>query len=123
MASARRFQNHAQHRERPLNAGSCRIHELVIRLNGASVSRKSKVDKLDTPRSNLPETSETGHIERPGQQAGGRRLLGGTNRFGLRPARFAPPNNKSYKVQGRTEIWWKVDTRQNTRVKTAHRHP
>jgi hypothetical protein len=46
------FQNHPQHREWSLDAGSRFRHELIRRLNGGSVVRKSKVDKMDTTRSN-----------------------------------------------------------------------
>jgi hypothetical protein len=46
------FQNHPQRREWSLDAGSRFRHELIRRLNGGSVVRKSKVDKMDTTRSN-----------------------------------------------------------------------
>ncbi|MEO8373084.1 MAG: hypothetical protein ABI806_28115, partial [Candidatus Solibacter sp.] len=55
------LKNHAQHREWSLNAGSRFRHELIRRHNGGSVFRKSKVDKMDTTRSNPKVAAETGH--------------------------------------------------------------
>ena len=79
------------------------------------------MDKMDTTRSNPKVTAETGHTSKRGRRAGGRLLLCGANRSGLPPTRFAPHNNKSQETGGKTEIYWKLDTSPNTRVRTVLR--
>src|SRR5205823_13296539 len=66
-----------------------------------SVGKESKVDKVNTTRSRVTDGAETGQSRREGGNAAGAVFLGGANRFGLRPARFAPPKNKSQRNQER----------------------